>query len=468
MSFNARLPSNSSASHRGRPYGNRRRPARGGLVKSEDAQPNELLNKRNVSGPPVIRTSGPLPRDRGRGAPAFSGGRGHIPQPTGSNAPYANSRLNGYRGNRGNSSQMRARPYPYHADSTEPWSRLSHGPNLNVPPPSGSHASSGTPQQFGYSGYAALPRAERWTAPESSTDEHGPHAASEDSRDSARISQHRVDDQSGSNFSSQGTLWRPRPPATVSSRTLPPLPRSQFHPFSRREAPPHMGGAGSSSIATTAPWMHDPATHFMPGEPSSVDASRGIHITGTTSHVAAPAGYIQAPTELNGIAQAPASALASLLPDRAQSWPSSTSTMTSRSNPPPLKRRKLSPINATSTLSSPRPEMPPLPTLTNTASTSIIPEPQRTVNPQPTEITSASPTVKRERSPSPTIDDASARLVAEGCVRVAPLPPECKATRPGYKAARQAWTAKEVKKLRDLGLQPTRVFVRANTVRTGW
>ena len=76
MSFNARLPP--SASYRGRGRGNRGRGPLGAPMKTEDAQPNELLSKRNISGPPIIRASAPQPaRGRGRGAAVSSGSR-HI------------------------------------------------------------------------------------------------------------------------------------------------------------------------------------------------------------------------------------------------------------------------------------------------------------------------------------------------------------------------------------------------------
>ncbi|KAI8985594.1 hypothetical protein BD414DRAFT_508036 [Trametes punicea] len=71
MSVNMHLPS--SASYRGQPYGHHPRAPRA-AAKTEDAQPNELLSRRNISGPPVVRPSAPLPRFRGRSA-----GRGTKP-----------------------------------------------------------------------------------------------------------------------------------------------------------------------------------------------------------------------------------------------------------------------------------------------------------------------------------------------------------------------------------------------------
>ncbi|KAI0642371.1 hypothetical protein C8Q79DRAFT_1013653 [Trametes meyenii] len=76
--------------------------------------------------------------------------------------------------------------------------------------------------------------------------------------------------------------------------------------------------------------------------------------------------------------------------------------------------------------------------------------------------------VKRERSPSPALVDTGPRLITDGCVRFAPLPPECRNGRPGYKAARQNWIAREVQKLHARGLRPTRTFVRDDGLVIDW
>lgn len=72
--------------------------------------------------------------------------------------------------------------------------------------------------------------------------------------------------------------------------------------------------------------------------------------------------------------------------------------------------------------------------------------------------------VKRERSPSPPL----ARLVTQGCVRVAPLPPNCRKTHSGYQAARQELAKAEMDKIRKLGLHPTRVFTREDGMVIDW
>ncbi|RPD64026.1 hypothetical protein L226DRAFT_521908 [Lentinus tigrinus ALCF2SS1-7] len=75
--------------------------------------------------------------------------------------------------------------------------------------------------------------------------------------------------------------------------------------------------------------------------------------------------------------------------------------------------------------------------------------------------------VKRERSPSPVLN-AGARLVTQGCVRVAPLPSSCWKTHSGYQAARQQLAKAEMDKLRKLGLQPLRVFTREDGMVIDW
>ena len=75
--------------------------------------------------------------------------------------------------------------------------------------------------------------------------------------------------------------------------------------------------------------------------------------------------------------------------------------------------------------------------------------------------------VKRERSPSPTLN-AAPYLITDGCIRIAPLPLECRKTNTGFQAARQRLAASEMKKLRALGLQPTRVFTRDDGMVIDW
>ncbi|KAI0741251.1 hypothetical protein C8Q80DRAFT_1193345 [Daedaleopsis nitida] len=75
--------------------------------------------------------------------------------------------------------------------------------------------------------------------------------------------------------------------------------------------------------------------------------------------------------------------------------------------------------------------------------------------------------VKRERSPSPLLDTLP-HPVTEGCIRIAPLPAQCHKSRPNFKVARQKLSMVEVKKLRELGLQPTRVFTRDDGMVIDW
>ncbi|KAI0761826.1 hypothetical protein BD413DRAFT_236446 [Trametes elegans] len=98
MSSDARLP---SAPYRGRSYwkrSNLRRPPEKKAQFVEDAQPNELLTKRNSSGPPVVRSSAPISRflHRGRGAPPPSGRRHpqRLPEPSIPQASNGTSRRN--------------------------------------------------------------------------------------------------------------------------------------------------------------------------------------------------------------------------------------------------------------------------------------------------------------------------------------------------------------------------------------
>ncbi|KAL7280580.1 hypothetical protein ACG7TL_005514 [Trametes sanguinea] len=142
--------------------------------------------------------------------------------------------------------------------------------------------------------------------------------------------------------------------------------------------------------------------------------------------------------------------------------------------PPPPKRRKV----------SPRPvahSHPSLQAQSNLAHTDIVDAPSSPIavsthlrtSPPPVlaDMPFLPPPVKRERSPTPSLSESSTqvpRLILEGCVRIAPTPLECKSVRPGYQAARQRWTASEVKKLRERGLRPTRVLIREDGMVIDW
>ena len=88
-------------------------------------------------------------------------------------------------------------------------------------------------------------------------------------------------------------------------------------------------------------------------------------------------------------------------------------------------------------------------------------------NPQSGSPKGSKSPVKRERSPSPALESIT-RLVREGCVRVAPLPLNCRKTQQGYQAARQQLAKAEMEKLRKLGLQPLRVFTREDGMVIDW
>ncbi|KAH9849883.1 hypothetical protein C2E23DRAFT_342536 [Lenzites betulinus] len=144
----------------------------------------------------------------------------------------------------------------------------------------------------------------------------------------------------------------------------------------------------------------------------------------------------------------------------------------SRNNMPPRKRRRLSPIVPVP-VSAPTSLFPPLPPAVApsvpTAPTSVTTHLLRLFDPPPeSQPPAQAPAVKPERSPSPVLHDVIPLAVTEGCVRIAPLPPECKNTRPGYRAARKAWTAREARKLRERGVRPTRIFVRDDGMVIDW
>lgn len=68
--------------------------------------------------------------------------------------------------------------------------------------------------------------------------------------------------------------------------------------------------------------------------------------------------------------------------------------------------------------------------------------------------------IKRERSISPELS-AEPQLITAGSKRYAPLPPECEKSRPGYRAARNAWAQKQQEAVRRLGLKVVRTFIRS-------
>ncbi|OBZ66491.1 hypothetical protein A0H81_13572 [Grifola frondosa] len=74
--------------------------------------------------------------------------------------------------------------------------------------------------------------------------------------------------------------------------------------------------------------------------------------------------------------------------------------------------------------------------------------------------------VKRERSPTPPISHTP-RPVTEGALRFV-LPPKCRKSHPDYANNRKKWVAQEVKKLRELKLEITRVFTRDDGMVIDW
>ena len=251
--------------------------------------------------------------------------------------------------------------------------------------------------------------------------------------------------------------------AAIPPRNIPPLPRRQFMARAR-ELPPHMDLAATSASHTEArdTRIQAPQAGVRSGNAGPPEQSQR------------EPGHESARTSL-----APASASALLLSDLHQpSRKAAASVAISRPHedlPPPTKRRRLSPPPASSqTLLQTSASSD-----TDSASHYVItgdhgnPSSNRTedalysANGAPKSRTASTqaaspqaPAIKRERSTSPVINAEEPRLVTEGCVRIAPLPLKCTAGRAGYQDARQDLTRREAQKLRDLGLKPTRVFIR--------
>ncbi|KAH9992730.1 hypothetical protein BJV74DRAFT_394286 [Russula compacta] len=75
--------------------------------------------------------------------------------------------------------------------------------------------------------------------------------------------------------------------------------------------------------------------------------------------------------------------------------------------------------------------------------------------------------VKRERSISPELS-VEPQLITAGSKRYAPLPPQCEKSRPGYRAARNAWAQKEKEALKRLGLKVVRTLIREDGMVIDW
>ncbi|KAI0924979.1 hypothetical protein AcW2_005695 [Taiwanofungus camphoratus] len=141
----------------------------------------------------------------------------------------------------------------------------------------------------------------------------------------------------------------------------------------------------------------------------------------------------------------------------------------------PPKRRKLSATNCNATQLS---------SATDTAS--IIPRTELAVptarsSSDPVPLSRQAPTttteaashqqnvlpVKRERSPTPPIT-VGPRPVKEGSLRFTPLPANCRASHPQFQQNRKEWIAREIAKLRQLGLKVARVFTREDGMVIDW
>ncbi|KAI0326976.1 hypothetical protein GY45DRAFT_1373524 [Cubamyces sp. BRFM 1775] len=239
-----------------------------------------------------------------------------------------------------------------------------------------------------------------------------------------------------------------------------------------RELPPHL----DSTVTFTAQTEAKEAQLNAPQV-----GARGVNVV-QPSQAHRESGQERARKSL-----ASASASALLLSDlqRPATTPSTsgTSIRPNADLPPPAKRRRLTPppgssqtlsqTNASFSTSSTTPDVAvsdydglsnghrgDAPFVANGASKSRTAS-THAASPQ-------APVIKRERSSSPVIDADVPHLITEGCVRVAPLPPACKAGRAGYQNARREWTAGEAKKLRELGLKPTRVFIREDGMVIDW
>ncbi|KAI0630742.1 hypothetical protein C8Q77DRAFT_1134959 [Trametes polyzona] len=256
------------------------------------------------------------------------------------------------------------------------------------------------------------------------------------------------------------------------SASVQPLSRRQ-PPSIKRDVPPHLSLSQSSGTSAESPHHGAPAALWRSAIPSPepADSKYGdALITGQTNLANPP----HPPNSTKATSQTLASASDLLLSDLGKPSSFNMSTVMRRNNePPPRKRRRVSPPPESSSPST----SVSLPSHASTRSMAshdaqssapaMVPSLESS-RPSGPETTAA---VKRERSPTPAIDDdtnTAPRLVTEGCVRITPLPPECRSARPGYQAARKAWTAREAKKLRDLGVQPTRIFVRDDGMVIDW
>ncbi|KAI0831957.1 hypothetical protein BC628DRAFT_571167 [Trametes gibbosa] len=453
MSFNARC-SSSSKHYRGRHHGTRPHLPSQTTVKAEDAQPNELLSKRNVSGPPVIRSSAPPPHARGRGGPPFAFGR------NGPRSPWTDPHIRGGTMNGPPGSQAGpSRPRLPSAKQPERMQQDIRGPT-NVdwrPLNAGSY-----PQRNAIAVDSSRPRAERQLQEDSTGARRDIHLRGNSNLPVIRR-QARMEPavHSSSLPTNHASPWNP-----IHSLPPPRMPRQQRSFLSLTEGPPYLSSSAPGRILHAEPHKSQ-QTGQAEGDKSPM-SDIGVSRENVPSTSATEGSeHFTKPVKL---VQALASASDLLLSDLARASDAATTADPLHSNiPPPRKRRRMSPpVSDTPTrpaLPLPRAVPPPVSIVPMSTVTHLLRpfDPPQEAQPAASKIA-----IKRERSPSPAIGNVAPHLITEGCVRIAPLPPECKNTQPGYQAARKAWTAREAKKVRNRGVQPTRVFVREDGMVIDW
>ncbi|KAM5544209.1 hypothetical protein V8D89_001869 [Ganoderma adspersum] len=408
MSFNSRL--GSSRVHRGRPSSKFHREYQGPPRPHEDAQPNELLRKRDASGPPAVRSSAPqYPRSW----------RGHHPSRGGGNAPSAR-RWSG----QGPSAQI------------QPWDTL----HKNTPSDTRSPFAVGPPNRAAVNHgtkvplqdpFPPLPPADPVQGPIFDTERQGQPKTAEGN---TAIIYHTASIASAgiSGPSSRSTGWHPPKRRKVVRSDS----RSHNHRFCESPPPAMVDVEDPSGIFRTALNDSTVSTH---GQTSASAASAPVATSSESLASASDILFTDLTLPLDRNTVTPLIPI----PKRLKTVPPSTAAP---AHPPSSK--------------------------SDNAVQSESPAIQEIHHSVPSTASSSTPfsalttmRVKRERSPSPPL---APRLITEGCVRIAPLPPECRNRQPNFQAARQQLAAAEMKKLRALGLQIVRIFTREDGMVIDW
>ncbi|PIL25215.1 hypothetical protein GSI_13104 [Ganoderma sinense ZZ0214-1] len=405
MSFNSRL--GSSRVHRGRPSNKFHRDPQGPLRLHEDAQPNELLRKRDVSGPPTVRSSAPQYHRSWRGHHP-SRGRGNAPSPRRWSI-------------QGSSAQSR----PWGSVHERP-SRNTRSPIIAGPP----HAAAASQVEVVplhlplQDPLPPIPPSDPVQGPVFGTERQGQSAA-EGITATVHSSVESLSPSGMPGCSSSDVCWPPRKRRKVAPSD------SSSHNHRPRESPP---------TAT-------PSTNFRSPSNDGTTSSDG--------QTSAYAVWASVASSSNSLASASDILLTdiTLPPDRNSITPLVPIPKRLKTIPPSAAALACPPPSSTSDNAAPPPAVQETYSAPSTASSS-------TSSPAPPSMQ-----VKLERSPSPSL---APRLVTEGCVRIAPLPPECRNRQPDFQAARQRLAAAEMKKLNALGLQIIRVFTREDGMVIDW